>query len=96
MTQYELSGKQSEILQAIWVALDEHGTGPEVDHLNAEYDDTVVELLKLLGEHAPAASIDIGQYEIFSNCFKSDNGIRPRGYTYAAMVSWMDNRRIAA
>ncbi len=97
MDQAQLTDKQSSILQAIWMTFEAEGnTVDERNRLNAEYDDTVVELLKLLGDRAPASQIDMGEYETFSNCFKSVNGVRPRGYTYYSMVEWMDNRRLAA
>lgn len=85
-----LHDKQSEILLDIW----QNEEKSEIrESLNRQYDETVVELLQHLGEDAPASLIDMGQYETFSNLYKSDTNTRPRGFTYAQMAQWMDKRR---
>lgn len=92
-----LMDQQYAILQEIWSAIAVHGYGHEiVNRLNAEYDNTVVDLLAELGDRSPASVIDCAEYETFSNLFKDENGIRPRGYTYRSMIDWMEYRRKAA
>ena len=49
------------------------------------------------GEDKTPASEDPDLYEVFHNCYKSDNGFRPRHeLTIAEMKSWLDSRREAA
>jgi len=89
----QIADKQSTILSAIWEAYEDFGVNSvQVNRLNAEYDDTVVELLKLLGPDIAASRIDMAQYEIFSNCYKSDTGVRPFGFSYTKMCKYMDDR----
>lgn len=83
--------KQYQLLVDIWAL--EGRECPERHILNRQYDETICGLLAELGEDAPAASIDLDQYEVFSNLHKDATGVRPNGTTYRQMVEWMDRRK---
>lgn len=46
----------------------------------AEYAEAVEDALTVLGENAHCNDTDPALYGTYSDCYKSDTGIRPRGY----------------
>lgn len=60
------------------------------DRLLAKYEETVQLLLARLGEHAYCGEIDSDTAQLFSDCYKDTHNFRPRGFTYAMMLKWME------
>lgn len=58
----------------------------------ARYDSLRDELITILGEDVGVGLIDPWLYDIFSDCYKSDVGSRPRNYSYRAAKAYMDSR----
>jgi hypothetical protein len=64
---------------------------------NAEYSANIASLTpeQLSGWHA--GSVDPSAFELYSDCYKDENGIRPRSFiTRANMQRWLEERRTAA
>jgi len=60
--------------------------------LNRAYDETVVELLNALGEDAPAADIDIGEYVIYMAAYVASGGMEDtETHSYRRMIDWLEN-----
>lgn len=57
-------------------------THPKYLEKKAAYEGTVTALQTLLGDQAHCNYVDSNLWSTFSDCFKSDNGIRPRGMHY--------------
>jgi len=53
-------------------------TDPEYVASKAAYEVTVTELLALLGADAHCNFVDCDLWSAFSDCYKSENGFRPR------------------
>lgn len=63
----------------------------EQERRRALYHEIQPELLALLGEDAPAHSVDPWMADVYTDLYKDRYNIRPRGHTYATMKSFMDN-----
>lgn len=56
---------------------------------NQAYEATVAELEALLGPNAHCAEVDMELFSSYSDCYKSENDFRPRGYiTRAGAKDW--------
>lgn len=59
----------------------------------ARYDSLRDELITVLGEDVGVGLIDPWLFDIFSDCYKSDVGFRPRNHTYRQAKDYMANRK---
>jgi hypothetical protein len=67
---------------------------PEVVAANKIYNDTINQLVELLGGNAPCSQVDTDLWETFSDCYKEDAGIRPSpGYTRADVLAYFAHRK---
>lgn len=59
----------------------------------AEYEANITTLTPEQLSTWHAAHVDPEQFEVYHNCYKSDNGFRPRGFiTLAGMKAWLAQR----
>ena len=83
--------KQSEILDKIYKNFDDV---PVRDSLNKEYDETVNQLVALLGEDVPCYEVDCDLWSTFSDIWKDRNGTRPYGsYSRQYVKDWLFSQR---
>jgi hypothetical protein len=60
--------------------------------LVARYDSLRDELIAILGEDVGVGLIDPWFFDLFSDCYKSDVGFRPRNHTYRQAIAYMADR----
>jgi len=80
----DLQQQQSQLRDAFYRALADQGyearmDGPAVIAAREAYDVSVAQLLALLGTEAHCAEVDCDTRSAFSDAFKSESGVRPRG-----------------
>lgn len=78
----ELMDRQSDLRSAIYRAQD----SAEKARLVTAYDDTVRQLMGVLGEDAPCYEVDCDLWSVYSDVFKSQHNFRPRGRDSRAQV----------
>lgn len=62
-----------------------------LEHANAQYDATVLDLVAELGPDAHCAEVDCDLFGFYSDCYKDRNGFRPRGHVTRKQVQeWME------
>ena len=68
------------------------------EHAVIDYDKALELIVGIYGgEDKTPAYEDMDTFEVYHNCYKSDNGFRPRGeVTLAEMKKWLNDRRDAA
>jgi hypothetical protein len=90
LTNEQIRSLQERILSRAYACYNEKPARRAIR--NAQYDETVAELIKRLTAEAPVYEIDADLGQMFSDCFKEECGCRPGVWSYQMAKDYMDAR----